>query len=1013
MQKLTGFKGFIPYLSVVFLNAFVDLGHKIIIQNTVFKTYDGNEQVVLTAVVNALILLPFILLFSPAGFLSDRFPKHQVMRAGAWAVVGATLLITFCYYQGWFWGAFGLTLLLAIQSAIYSPAKYGYIKELVGNEPLARANGVVNAVSILGILLGTFVFSALFEWLLLDTQAVESHTIVATLAPLGWLLVALAIVELVLAYRLSPKGQGRPDKHFEFSRYVQLQYLRRNLGILQRRPAIWLSIVGLATFWAIAQVVVAAFPAFAKDTLGETNTLVIQGILACTGIGIVLGSILAGRLSRNYIETGLIPVGALGLTVALFLMPGLTSPFALALCFLTIGAAGGLFIVPLNALIQFHALPKQLGTVLAGNNWVQNITMLSFLGLTVWVATLNYSAGWLLGAMGVVALLGAGYTLFKLPHAFVRLLVSFLFKGRYRINVVDFKNLPAEGAVLLLGNHISWIDWALVQIACPRPVRFVMQKQIYHNPFIRPFVKLFGVIPIAKGHSEEALAEVHTHLQAGEVVCLFPEGAISRNGQLGKFHTGYQRATQGLQEGVIVPFYLHGLWGSKFSRSSERLRETRAPEGRRRDLIVAFGAPLPINTDAKTLKLKVFELAAHAWQAHSDAYKSTAVALIQSAQRQGAAAAVLGERGEVVSYRALLAGALQLAKFLKGQGLHGRPVYVATGPGKAFILAHMGAWLAGAVVQLSPEGATALVSESPARAPALDAASGAGSGAVRQLVIPNTTAGAPLTRFATWLPASLLARWYGKPLELDAPALQLAAGTQPITHRQLQLNSRQLSDVLNTSASDVVGGFVSRQNAFELMCCTIMPLLEGLPVVHHYAADASLTIAKQVARRNVSLMVLSPSVLAAMACDDTIEPLMLASLRMVLGEHTGEAMAQAEAFESRFNQPVYLGLGGAPWVPVATLNVPDALDTTYWRIQRGCDRSSVGMPLPGLSVAVLDDQGAVVAGFNQEGDLYLGLGLPAVSAGRPLPEAGAGLLPLGCRGQLTEEGFVVPAGKVA
>src|SRR5690606_34021493 len=171
--------------------------------------YDGQEQVILTAIVNALILLPFILLFSPAGFFSDRFPKHLVMRFSAWAGVVITLMITACYYAGWFWAAFSLTFLLAIQSAIYSPAKYGYIKELVGTERLAHANGAVQAITIVGILLGTFVFSGLFEILLLERSIDNTTVILERIAPLGWLLVLLASIELMLSYRLPQ--QSRPD----------------------------------------------------------------------------------------------------------------------------------------------------------------------------------------------------------------------------------------------------------------------------------------------------------------------------------------------------------------------------------------------------------------------------------------------------------------------------------------------------------------------------------------------------------------------------------------------------------------------------------------------------------------------------------------------------------------------------------------------------------------------------------------------------------------------------------
>ena len=152
MIYLFKFKGFLPYVCMLFLNAFIDLGHKIVIQNTVFKIYDGQQQIILTAIVNALILLPFILLISPAGFCSDKYPKNKVMRISAWVAVILTLCITLFYYLGWFWPAFTMTFMLALQSAFYSPAKYGYIKELVGKDHLASANGVVQASTTIAIL---------------------------------------------------------------------------------------------------------------------------------------------------------------------------------------------------------------------------------------------------------------------------------------------------------------------------------------------------------------------------------------------------------------------------------------------------------------------------------------------------------------------------------------------------------------------------------------------------------------------------------------------------------------------------------------------------------------------------------------------------------------------------------------------------------------------------------------------------------------------------------------------
>lgn len=618
MDRLFRITGFLPYLVVVFLNAFVDLGHKIVIQNTVFKVYDGTAQVVLTALVNGLILLPFVLLFTPAGFLSDKYPKNRVMRISAWIAVGLTALITFFYYAGWFWSAFAMTFLLAVQSACYSPAKYGFIKELAGKDSLAQANGVVQAFTIVAILSGVFIYSVLFEQFFAGQTYTSKQTVLQAIAPIGWVLMGCSVLEVLFAYRLPLIAATNQQATLNPSAYIRGHYLRKNLRVLWNNRIIWLSIVGLSVFWAISQVVLAAFPAFAKTTLGETNTVVIQGLLACSGIGIILGSLLAGRASARFIETGLIPLGAFGVVVCLALLPSLDSVLGFGLDFLALGVLGGLFIIPLNALIQFHARDEQLGTVLAGNNWIQNLTMLAFLSVTVVCSLMGINSAGLFYFLTGVALIGAGYTLYRLPQSLVRYVVGLFFSVRYRIQVWGFDHIPAHGPVLLLGNHISWIDWAVIQIAFPRPIRFVMHRNYYRRWYLRWFLDFFKVVPIAPGHSQDALEQVRASLLAGEVVCLFPEGAISRTGQLGVFRRGFERAAEGA-DGIILPFYLHGLWGSRFSRADTDIANREV--GSRRTITALFGQPLPIDAKAPQVKEQVMALACQAelvQDGHSD-----------------------------------------------------------------------------------------------------------------------------------------------------------------------------------------------------------------------------------------------------------------------------------------------------------------------------------------------------------------------------------------------------------
>lgn len=525
MSSLFRIRGFLPYVVMLFLNAFVDLGHKITIQNTVFKTYDGDTLIILTAIVNSLILLPYILLFTPAGFMSDKYPKNRVMRTTAWGAVGLTCLITLFYHLGWFWAAFAMTFLLAMQSAFYSPAKYGYIREIVGKERLARANGIVQATTTTSILGGTFVFSILFEMYLSDVAFSNKADIMHAIAPIGWFLICGALIELTLAYRLPSIHEPDGSLRFDWKKYRTGQYLANNLKAVKSRDVILLSIIGLAIIWAIGQVLLAAFPSFAKDNLGVTDVRIIQGMLACAGIGIMLGSLIAGRISRNYIETGLIPVGALGVATCLFILPGLGSVPAHALNILLLGMLSGLFIIPLNALIQFHAGKHILGRVLAGNNLIQNIVMLSFLVLTVLFSVMEIS-NMLFPLLTVVALGGAFYTVYKLPQSLVRLIVTLAIGYRYRLVVQGFKHFPDTGGVLMLGQQTSLKDWTFIQMAAPRQVRFVLDESTRLKWYSRKFFEFFRAVPGSDDQSTRAT--ITGLLDAGEVVCPW-SGSISAN----------------------------------------------------------------------------------------------------------------------------------------------------------------------------------------------------------------------------------------------------------------------------------------------------------------------------------------------------------------------------------------------------------------------------------------------------------------------------------------------------
>ncbi len=605
MTPLYRIPGALAYLAALFINAFTDLGHKIIIQNTIFKIYDNQEQIILTAIVNALVLLPFILIFSPSGYIADKYPKNRVMVASAALAVLVTLGITYAYYHGLFLTAFSLTFVLAAQSAVYSPAKYGYIKELFKEELISKGNAAVQAATTTAILGGILVYTILFEGRMPAEYAGEAD-ILRAVAPLGWLLVLGSVIELLLSLRLPEIKPVKEAKRFDAGRYLRGAYLRKNMRRLTRKKEIIRAVLWLSVFWSVSQILLAVFGAYAKDKMGIENTIVVQGIMTLAGIGIIAGSLLAARFSRHYVHTGLAALGALGMAGSLLVVPWITDVAWMAGDFLLFGLCAGLFIVPLNALIQLTAPSVHLGTILAGNNFVQNIFMFSALVLTTLLAYNGMDATaifYLLFALMAVVV----YKNFK-AHLlmFYWLVVEMVLSLRYRIEYVGLEHLPKEGAVLLLGNHISWLDWALVQFPYNRRVHYIMDRGIYMTPLLNPILRLARVIPVSGGGAKGAFKQAGIHLRRGEVVGIFPEGSISYDGEMAPFKKGFEQIAK-RHRGVIIPFYISGIYGSRFSRSSERFTPER--RGLRRVIRIAYGPALPIESSAETVRKAIEKLA--------------------------------------------------------------------------------------------------------------------------------------------------------------------------------------------------------------------------------------------------------------------------------------------------------------------------------------------------------------------------------------------------------------------
>ncbi len=1001
MAPMTRIRGFIPFIAIVFLQAAVALGHSTVLFTAITRGYTGSHPLLLAAMVNALVLLPLILMFSPAGYIADKFPKSLVIRQSSLLGVIATLLIAGSYYLGWFSVAFGLTLLLAVQNAFFTPAKYSHIRELVGNQQLAHSNGLVQATSIIGLLIGALLLSALCNTLLGESTDLDTSAILQRVAPAAWLLVLLSGAAWLLSFRLREHREAPSEAKFEASSYFRLRYLRSNLQLLRKQRAIRSAVVGLTTFWTVAQIVLVALPSLARQASHSGTEFTGPMILVYAALGIIAGALLAGRISRHHLEIGVIPFAALAIALLLALAPSLQTTIGLTLALIALGICGGLLIVPLNTLIQFHAPVGQLGTLSAGRHWFQAIGMLLGLAVGVYVNTHGMDVAKLFYAMAVVAALGAGYTVRKLPHSFTRIILRAILKRRYRFEVLGFENLPASGAVLLLGNHTSWVDWALVQLACPRQVRFVLEQQVVTNWFMKLFFKLTGTAPIS-GRGEKAQQKITGLLQRGQVVCLFPEEGVSGNGQLGEFSNAYEQAVAEVENGIIIPFYLRGLWGSRFSRADEGLRDSRAPS-LRRDLIIAFGKPLPLSTKADYLKQKVFDLSITAWESYTKTLDPLPLAWLNAVKRDPGdvctvdASEVKLTRRRFAAATLAFSGAMNLDKDAQNVGL-------LLPASNAAAIANMAVMLKGrAVVNLNfsaaPESVSASIAEAGIKqvftsrqfetrleARGVDFAAMLGDADVFYMEdikesIPQWRLVISLLQVSL-LPARLLYSLKGVPRSLEDPAAILfSSGSEGkpkgivLSHRNIQSNCKQISDVLNTRVDDVIMASLPPFHAFGLTVTLIMPLIEGVPMACHPDPTDVLGIAQAIAKYRATILFGTATFLSLYARNRKVAPILLESLRFVIAGAERLPDKVRQDFQLKFNQPILEGYGATETTPVAAVNVPDAVDTNSWRVQVGQHEGSVGLPLPGTSFKIVDpdtreelplgDDGMILISGNQ------------------------------------------------
>lgn len=567
---------FAPFFWTQFLGAFNDNCFKTALLAII--TYQGLSlgglnSTTLVNVCAGLFILPFFLFSATAGQLADKYEKAFLIRK----IKILEIIIMIIAAAGFYFNNLVLLLsvlfLLGAQSSLFGPVKYSILPQMLKESELVGGNGLVEMGTFVAILLGTL-FSGVIVQIKIPHQYLVSGSCFA-IAVIGY-----------LASRWVPKIKSHnPELKISFNIFKQTHEI---IKFSLEKRSIFLSILGISWFWFFGSIVITQIFNYVKEVLVAQESVVTL-VLTCFSLGVGLGSMSCEKLSGHRVEIGLVPFGAFGLTffsiLLYFLQPhaevhamiGLgefLSTFHnwLLVCDLTlIGVFGGFFIVPLYTLIQTRSAPEKRSRIIAANNIINALFMVFASIFAIVSFSLGSTIPQLFLLVGILNLLVALYIFTLVPEFMMRFLVWIIVSLLYRVRKQAIEEcIPETGPAVIICNHISFVD-ALVIAACvPRPIRFVMDHQIFKTPVLSFIFRTAKAIPIATEKEnpeikQRAFDSVAEALEKGELVGIFPEGGITRDGELHAFKPGIEKIIKRTPVPVI-PLALSGLWGSFFSR---------------------------------------------------------------------------------------------------------------------------------------------------------------------------------------------------------------------------------------------------------------------------------------------------------------------------------------------------------------------------------------------------------------------------------------------------------------
>jgi 1-acyl-sn-glycerol-3-phosphate acyltransferase len=563
----------------------------------------------------ALFILPYFLFSATAGQLAEKFEKTRLIRFVKLFEIAAMVVAAVGFFTHHISLLLIVLFLMGMHSTMFGPIKYSILPQALERGELVGGNALVETGTQLAMLVGMIVGNSLM-------LIAGYGTLAASLTTIG-----IAVIGYFVSRSIPVAPATAPDLKFNWN---PLSEIWRVLKLTHEDRAIWNAVLGISWFWFFGTVMIAQLPNYTRHVLGgdgSVNTLA----LTLFSIGTGVGSLLCERLSGKRVEIGLVPMGAFGLTVfsvdlffahpvvaagaSLGWMAFLAAPGAwrVALDLTMIGAFAGFYVVPLFAFVQSRAPRERLSRIIAGNNIVNALLICAASAFGIGLTLLGLSVPTIFLITGLINIAVAVYIFTLVPEFMMRFITWVLVHSLYRVRVDGLKNVPDEGAALVVCNHVSFMDPLILMASVRRPMRFVMYYKIFNIPVLNFVFRTAKAIPIAGRNEDEAKLKrafelIDEALAAGEVVCIFPEGGLTRDGGIATFRPGVDQILA-RRPVPVVPLALRGMWGSIFSRRDSAMHRSRLPRRFWSKIELVGGSPLPASeANASVLEARVGEL---------------------------------------------------------------------------------------------------------------------------------------------------------------------------------------------------------------------------------------------------------------------------------------------------------------------------------------------------------------------------------------------------------------------